>query len=106
MSYTTARISNWQFLLLIATAQTLENVKHFEYFGKTIASDERCTKEIKSRTAMAKAAFNKKKGLFGQQSGLKFKKETSRVLQLGHSFVWCCNWDIRKVRRSVIPGKF
>jgi len=37
---------------------------------------------------MAKAAFNKKKALFNQQSGLKFKKETSRVLQLDHSFVW------------------
>jgi hypothetical protein len=33
---------------------------------------------------MAKAAFNKKK-LFSQQTGLKFKEETSKVL---HSIAW------------------
>jgi hypothetical protein len=37
---------------------------------------------------MAKAPFNKKK-TFRQQIGLKFKEETSKVLHLEHSFVWC-----------------
>jgi hypothetical protein len=60
-----------------------------KYFGNIITNDERCMNEIKSRTAMAKETFNKKKALFNQQSGLKFKKETSRVLQLDHSFVRC-----------------
>lgn len=91
MSYTTARINNWQFLLLIATAPTLKNVKHFKYFGNIITNDERCTNEIRSRIAMAKSAFSKKKALCKQRSGLKFtfKKATSRVLQLDSSFVWC-----------------
>jgi hypothetical protein len=40
-----------------------------------ITYDARCTCEIKSRNAMAKAAFNKKKGFFHQQIGLKFKEE-------------------------------
>ena len=42
----------------------LENVKCFKYLGSTLTDDGRCTCEIKSRIAMAKAAFNKKKHLF------------------------------------------
>jgi hypothetical protein len=62
----------------------LENVEYFNYLGNMITNDARCTREIKSRIVMAKAAFNKK-NLF---TGLKFKEETSKVLHLEHSFVW------------------
>jgi hypothetical protein len=41
-----------------------ENVEYLNYLGSMITNDARCTREIKSRTAMAKAAFNKKKALF------------------------------------------
>jgi hypothetical protein len=37
--------------------------------------------------------------------GLKFKEETSKVLHLEHSFVWCWNLDTSE-SRSEIPGKF
>jgi hypothetical protein len=37
----------------------LENVKCFTYLGSLLTDDGRCTCEIKSRIAMAKAAFNK-----------------------------------------------
>ena len=42
----------------------LENVKCFKYLGSMLTEDGRWTCEIKSRIAMAKAAFNKKKNLF------------------------------------------
>jgi hypothetical protein len=42
----------------------LENVEYFNYLGSMITNDARCTSEIKSKIAMAKAAFNKKKTLF------------------------------------------
>ena len=67
----------------------LDNVKYFKYLGSMLIEDGRCTCEIKSRIAMAKAAFNKKKNLFYQQIGLKFEEETSEVLRLEHSSVWC-----------------
>jgi hypothetical protein len=35
----------------------------FNYLGSMITNDARCTREIKSRIAMAKAAFKKKKNL-------------------------------------------
>ena len=42
----------------------LENVQCFKYLGSMSTNDGRCTCEIKSRIAMAKAALNKKKNLF------------------------------------------
>jgi hypothetical protein len=41
-----------------------ENVEYFNYLGSMMTNDARCTCDIKSRIAMAKAAFNKKKALF------------------------------------------
>jgi hypothetical protein len=42
----------------------VENVEHFNYLDNIITNAARCTREIKSRLALAKAAFNKKKTLF------------------------------------------
>jgi hypothetical protein len=67
----------------------LENVEYFNHFGSMIKNDASCTREIKSRIAMAKAAFNKKKNLFYQKIELKFKEEISNVLRLEQSFAWC-----------------
>ena len=62
----------------------MENVKCFKYLGSTLTDDGRCTCEIKSRTAMAKAAFNKKKNLF-----------TSKLdLNLGKKLVKCYVWSM------------
>jgi hypothetical protein len=36
----------------------LENVEYFNYLGSMITNDSRCTREMKSRIFMAKAAFN------------------------------------------------
>jgi len=47
--------------------------------------------KIKSRIAMARAAFNKRKVLFRQQIELKFQEETSKVLYLVYSFIRCWN---------------
>jgi len=38
----------------------LKNVECFKYLGSTLTNDGRCICEIKSRIAMAKAAFRKK----------------------------------------------
>jgi hypothetical protein len=41
----------------------LENVECFKYLGSILTNDVRRTREIKSRIAMTKAAFKKKKNL-------------------------------------------
>ena len=43
--------------------EQLEDVECFKYFSSMLKNDGRCTCEIKSRTFMANAAFNKKKTL-------------------------------------------
>jgi hypothetical protein len=83
---------------------TVENVEEFNYLDSMITNDARCTREIKTRIAMAKAAFFKKKTLH-QQTILSAKEETSEVLHLEHSLVWCGNLDSSETR-SEIPRKF
>jgi len=66
----------------------LQNVEFFKYLGSMLINDGRGMCEIKSRIAMAKAAFNKKK-TFYQHIGLKFEEEIRTLLYLEHGFVWC-----------------
>jgi hypothetical protein len=82
----------------------LENVEYFNYLGSMITNDARCTREIKSRIAVAKTAFNKKK-TFHQQTGLQFKEETSTVLHLEYSFLWYGNVNTSESGSEVF-GKF
>jgi len=42
----------------------LENVGSFKYLNRMLTNDGRCTCEIESSIAMAKAAFNKMRALF------------------------------------------
>ena len=42
----------------------MENVNYYNNLGSMITNDARCTCEIKSQTAITKAAFNKEKILF------------------------------------------
>ena len=48
---------------------------YFSYLGSLIANDTRCMREIKSRIAMTKAAFNKKKTLFISNMDLNLRKK-------------------------------
>jgi hypothetical protein len=66
----------------------LENVEYFNYLGRMLTNDARCTSEIKSKIAMAKAAFNKKT-LFTSKLDINLRKKLSKVLHLEHCFLWC-----------------
>ena len=46
-----------------------------KYLGSMLTEDERCTCEIKSGLAMAKAAFNKKKNHFTSKLDLNLRKK-------------------------------
>ena len=62
----------------------LANAECFKYLGSMLTNDGRCTCEIKSRIAMAKAAFNKKKNLFISTLDLNLRKK----------LVKCYNWSL------------
>jgi hypothetical protein len=53
----------------------LENVEYCSYLDGMITNEARCTREIKSRIAMAKAAFNKQKTLFTSKLDLNLRKK-------------------------------
>ena len=53
----------------------LENSKCFKYLASMLTDDGRCTCEIKSRIAMAKAAFNKKKKNLTSKLDLNLRKK-------------------------------
>jgi hypothetical protein len=71
----------------------LANVEYFNYLDSMIINDARCTHDFKTRIAMAKAAFNKKKTFFISKSDLNLRKKLVKcynraqlctVLKLGH----------------------
>jgi hypothetical protein len=80
-------ISRQPFPITITINQNqLENVKYFRYLGSMLTEDGRCTCEIKSRIAMAKAVFNKKKNLFTSKLDLNLRKRLVRCYVWS---VWC-----------------
>ena len=47
--------------------QEIEQVSSFKYLRSVIAEDERCLVEVKTRIALAKDAFNKRKRVFNMR---------------------------------------
>ena len=56
----------------------VENMEHFNRLVSTTKNDARCTYEIQSRFAMAKAAFSQKKNLFTRKLHLKLRKKEAK----------------------------
>ena len=73
----------------------LQNVKCFKYLGSMLTEDRRCTCEIKSRIAMAKAAINKKKNLFTSKFDLNLRKRLVRCYVLGIALYGAETWMLR-----------
>jgi hypothetical protein len=76
----------------------------FGYLESLTTNNARRTREIKSRVAIAEAAFNKKNSFY-QQIELKFKEESGKVLHSEHSLVWYRKVDTSE-SRSETPEKF
>ena len=73
----------------------LENVKCFKYLGSLLTDDGRCTCEIKSRTAMAKAAFNKQKNLFTSKLDLNLRKKLVKCYVWSMALYGVETWMLR-----------
>jgi hypothetical protein len=75
----------------------LENVEYFNYLGSMITNDASCTCEIKSRIAMAKAAFNEKKNLFTSKLDLNLRKKLVKCYIWSIALYGAETWTLRKV---------
>jgi hypothetical protein len=90
------RISRQPFTVkLMIDHKQLENVESFKYLGSILTNDGKYTCEIKSRIAMANAAFNK--ALFTSKTDLELRKK------LVKSYIWSIalygaeTWTLRAV---------
>ena len=75
----------------------IQNVECFKYLGSMLTNEGRCICEIKSRIAMTKAAFNKKKTLFTSTLDLKLRKKLVKCYIWTVAFYGAENWTIRAV---------
>ena len=73
----------------------LENVECFKYLGSILTNDGRCTCEIKSRVAMAKAAFKKKKTVFTSNLDFNLRKKLVKCYIWGMAFYGAETWTLR-----------
>jgi hypothetical protein len=53
---------------------------------------------------VCKSSIQQEEGYFHQQIGLKFKEETSKLLQFEHSFYAAGTWTLRKVGQKYLEG--
>jgi hypothetical protein len=64
----------------------------------------RCTREIKSRIAMAKAAFNKKKKLFTSKLELNLRKKLVKCYIWSIALYGAETWILRKVDQKCLES--
>ena len=67
-----------------------------------LINDGRCTREIKSRIAMGKAAFNKKRALFTSTLDSKLRTKLVKCYIWSMAFYGAETWTLR----AETPGKF
>jgi hypothetical protein len=80
----------------------LENVEYFSYLGSMITNDARCTGEIKSSIAMAKAAFNKKKTLFTSKLDLNLRRKLVKCYVWSIALYGAEMWTLRKMDQKYL----
>jgi hypothetical protein len=78
-------------------------VEYFNYLGSVITNDARCTREIKSRIAMAKAAFNKKT-LFTSKLDLYLRKKLVKCYIWSIALYGAEIWTLRKVDQKYLKS--
>jgi hypothetical protein len=92
------RISRQPFpVKLMIDQKQLENVESFKYLGSMLTNDGRCTCEIKSSIAMAKAEFNKKRALFTSNMDLELRKKLVKCYIWSIALYGAETWTLRAV---------
>jgi hypothetical protein len=99
------RISRQPYPIKIMIDQKhLENVEYFNYLGSMITNDARCTREIKSRIALAKAAFNEKKTLVTSKLDLNLRKKLVKCYIWSIAFYGAEKWTLWKVDQKYLES--
>ena len=76
----------------------------FKYLGSTLTNDGRCTCEIKSKIAMAKAAFSRKKTLFTRKLDLNLRKELIKCYIWSMALYGAETWTLRAADQKYLES--
>jgi hypothetical protein len=79
-------------------------VECFKYLGSILTTDGRCTCEIKSRIATAKAAFNKKKTLFTSKLDLNLRKKLVKCYIWSMDLYGAETWTLRAADQKYLES--
>jgi hypothetical protein len=82
----------------------VENLECFNYLGCFITDDARCTRQIKSKIAMTKAAFNKKNVLFTSKLDLNLRKKHVNRYTWSIALCGAETWTLRKVDQKCLES--
>jgi hypothetical protein len=91
-------------LQIVIYQNQLKNVEYFNYLDSMVTHDARCTREIKPRIAMAKAAFSKKKNLFISELGLNLRKKLVKCYIWSIAFYGAEKWILRKTDQKYLES--
>ena len=89
---------------IIIDQKQLENVECFKYLGSLLTNDGRCTREIKSRITMAKAAFSKKKTLFTSKLDLNLRKKLIKCYIWSMALYGALTWTLRAADQKYLES--
>jgi hypothetical protein len=81
----------------------MANVEDFYYSGSMITNDAKCTREIKARIAMVKAAFNKKT-LFTSKLDLELRKKLVKCYTWSIALYGAETWTLWKLDQKYLES--
>ena len=84
--------------------EQLNDVEYFKYLSSVITNDARCTREIKNRIPVAKAAFKRKKTLFISKLDLNLRKKLVKCYIWSISLYGAETWTLRKVYQNYLES--
>jgi hypothetical protein len=85
-------------------SQTPGDVEYFNYFGSLIRNDTTCTREIKSRNSIEKAAFRKNKNPFTSKLKLNARIKSVNCYIWSIAFYGNGNWTLREVDQQYMEN--
>ena len=80
---------------IYVNGERIEQVTKFKYLGAWLTEDGKCDVEIRSRLAMAKDAFNKRKELLSKRMNIDTKKRIAKALVWSVALYGAETWALR-----------
>ena len=96
--------SNVEPLNIVIGNTRLEQVDYFKYLGSTITNNGECTNDIRTRIALAKAAFNSRRSLLTGKLHLKLKKKLVKCYVWSVALYGAETWTLRKKERNYLEA--